>query len=138
MEMRSKWSDMFVQQGLDAIIFPALPLPALPHGIPGKLTAAFSNMFIANLLQWPCGVVPVTTVRENEQFYKEAPNDDYCKMAHQVMQNSAGLPMSVQVMAPAFQDEKCLRIMKEVETLAGFTAKPMAYKKEKEAKTVRV
>jgi Asp-tRNA(Asn)/Glu-tRNA(Gln) amidotransferase A subunit family amidase len=80
----------------------------------------------------------VTTVRQDELFYKEAPNDDYCKIAHQVMQNSAGLPMGVQVMAPAFRDDKCLRIMKQVETLAGFTAKPTAYKKDKEANTVRV
>ena len=130
---------MFVEQGLDAVIFPALPLPAMQHEIPGRLTAAFSNMFIANILQWPSGVVPVTTVRQDEQFYKEAPNDGYCQMAHQVMENSAGLPMGVSVLAPMFQDEKCLRVMKEVETLAGFTTKPMAYKKEKEAaKTVRV
>jgi Asp-tRNA(Asn)/Glu-tRNA(Gln) amidotransferase A subunit family amidase len=35
----------------------------------------------------------------------------------------------VQVMTPAFQDEKCLRVMKEIESLVNFTARPTAFEK---------
>jgi hypothetical protein len=46
------------------------------------------------------------------------------------MEGSAGLPMSVSIMTPAFHDAKCLLVMKEVEQLVNFTAKPTAYKKK--------
>jgi fatty acid amide hydrolase len=132
-QMRAMWSDAVQASGVDAILHPALPLPALPHGISGDMTSAFSYMFIANMLLWPAGVVPVTLVRENEQHYSmdELPmnqRDFMAKLAMKSMEKSAGLPMSVSVMTPAFQDERCLRVMKEVERVVAFSAEPTAYK----------
>ena len=40
---------------------------------------------------------------------------------------SEGLPMSVAVMTPLWRDEECLRIMKEIERVAGFSKKPQDY-----------
>lgn len=119
-------------EGIEAMIFPALPLPAMPHGIPGKLSSAVSYMFIANLLQWPSGTVPVTTVRPDEEHYdfEEIPEnqrDSFGRLAQTVMKGSSGLPMSVSVMTPAFQDETCLKVMKDIESVAKFTAEPKAY-----------
>lgn len=133
MEMRSIWSDAFRAAAIDAILHPALPLPAMPHGFSGELTAVFSYTFLANMLLWPAGVVPVTLVRDEEQEYpmEDVPvnQQDYlASLAGKVMMNSAGLPLSVAVMTPAFQDEKCLRVMKEVESVVGFSVKPTAYK----------
>ena len=90
-------------------------------------------MFIANLLLWPCGAVPVTLVGEEEQHYRneDLPEDQRDLMAdvvRQVMQNSAGMPLSVSVMTPRFQEEKCLRVMREVERAVGFDHEPIAYK----------
>ena len=145
-DMKNKWSDMFLKHNLDSIIFPALPIPAMQHNMTGKLSCAFSYMFIANLLQWPCGAMPVTTVYENEQHYYENndnSNDDgntndndtlpldqqdhYAKLTRQVMKGSAGLPMSINIMAPAFQDEVCLGVMKEIERVVNFQTKPKGY-----------
>lgn len=133
MEMRSKWSDAFRDAGIDAVLHPALPLPAMPHGFSGKISSAFSYTFLANMLLWPAGVVPVTVVRPDEQSYPmqdlpENQQDYMASLSARVMENSAGLPMSVAVMTPAFQDEKCLSIMKEVERVVGFDAEPTAYK----------
>lgn len=128
MEIRSKWSDGFKEAGLDAVIYPALPLVAAHHGIASKLTASFSYFFIANLLNWPCGTIPVTTVRDEEQSYQEEPKDEFSKLANYVMEKSAGLPMSVSVMTPAFRDEQCLRVMKEVERVTRFKTKPKAFR----------
>ena len=135
MEMRSIWSDAFRDAGIDAILHPALPLPALPHGISGNITSAFSYMFLANMLLWPAGVVPVTVVQPDEQLYPKGDlpanqRDCLADLAGKVMENSAGLPMSVAVMTPAFQDEKCLRVMKEIERSVDFSAEPTAYKQE--------
>ena len=131
--MREKWGQSFIEAGVDAIIHPALPTPALPHGISGDFTAAFSYSFLANMLMWPAGVVPVTTVKENEQQYRmeDIPfdqRDSFAKLANKVMVGSAGLPVSLSIMTPLFQDEKCLRVMKEVEGLAKFDKEPVAYK----------
>ena len=167
-EMRNQWSHAISTSGCDVLIFPTIPLPAMPHGIAPQLTAAFSSLFIANLLQWPAGTVPVATIRDNEQHYyhvsmpdnrascehgkdeessfllaedgrgrqpeqkeRELPKvqrDKFAVMADSVvMKNSAGLPMSVSVMAPAFKDEVCLGVMKEVERVVKFEARPNAY-----------
>ena len=137
-DMKTKWSNAFLEHDLDAMIFPAIPIPAMQHGMSGKLPCAFSYMFIANLLQWPCGAVPVTTVRDDEQcYYEHGSNEDgaedklpvdqqdeYARLTRIVMKDSAGLPMSVNVMSCAYQDEVCLGVMKEVERVVNFQAKP--------------
>lgn len=130
--MRARWENLFQESRIDSIIFPALALAAFPHGLCGKLTASLSYMFIANLLCWPCGVVPVTTVKEDEQHYSlqdlpEDQRDELARLAHTVMEDSAGLPLSVSIMAPLFQDETCLRVMKEVERVSNFSQEPTAY-----------
>ena len=133
-EMRKAWSDAMRTAGVDCLVFPGVPLPAFPHGLTGKLTAPISYMFIANLLDWPSGTLPVTTIQDHEQHYsmEDLPSDqrdDYVEIAAKVMENSAGLPLSVSVLAPAFRDETCLRVMKEVERLVDFQAEPSAYQR---------
>jgi Asp-tRNA(Asn)/Glu-tRNA(Gln) amidotransferase A subunit family amidase len=130
--MRNQWSDAYGEAGIDALVFPALPLPAMPHGISGRLISAMSYMFLANLLKWPCGAVPVTTVQNDEQHYRtdDLPmdqRDGYAKLADHVMKDSAGLPMSVSIMTTPFTDETCLRVMKEVERVVDFREKPTEY-----------
>lgn len=131
--MRQTWSHAVKEAGVDALLYPGFPIPATPHGISGDLTAAVSYMFLPNLLLWPSGTVPITTVRHDEQHYRledlpENQRDKSARLTHDlVMKNSAGMPLSVSVMTPAFQDEKCLRVMKEIERLVPFKEKPRAY-----------
>jgi len=47
--------------------------------------------------------------------------------ANLVMKNSAGMPLSISVMTPAWHDEKCLRVMKEIERLSDFKERPTAF-----------
>jgi fatty acid amide hydrolase len=131
--MKSKWSEAMSDQGVDVIVYPAMPLPAFKHGLSVFLSAACSYMFISNLLDWPSGVVPVTTVRPDEAHYRkedlpENQRDLTANHAAKIMQGSQGMPIGVSIMAPAFQDEKCLGVMKQVERLVNFQGKPVAYK----------
>lgn len=133
MTYRTKWSDAFVASGVDAVIYPGMPIPAFPHGMSQKLTSSCTYMFIANLLLWPCGSVPVTVVGSTEQHYeqKDLPADQkdfMAELANTVMKGSARMPLSINVMTPSFQDEKCLRVMKEVELVVKFNKEPVAYK----------
>ena len=135
MTLRKEWNKAFQEAQVDVLIHPALALPALRHGTSGDLTGAVHLAFLANLLLWPAGTVPVTTVKENEQGYPmdrlPANQRDYwAKRAAETMRGSAGLPVSVAVTAPQFKDELCLRAMNTIETLIKFNAKPKAYLKE--------
>mmetsp|Transcript_29057 Transcript_29057/g.41095 ORF Transcript_29057/g.41095 Transcript_29057/m.41095 type:complete len:593 (+) Transcript_29057:239-2017(+) len=130
---RDKWNDYVVENGFDAIISPAMPIPAVPHGLSEKLTSTAGYMFVANLLLWPCGAVPVTVVKEDEEHYRPGDlpanqRDAFMKEIQKVMKQSAGMPLGVNVMTPKHQDEKCLRVMKEVERVVGFNYEPTAYK----------
>ena len=60
--VRSRWEEAFAEAGLDAVVFPVSALPALPHGASKDLTPAFTYTFVANLLHWPAGVVPVLSL----------------------------------------------------------------------------
>ncbi|OCT82705.1 hypothetical protein XELAEV_18025235mg [Xenopus laevis] len=105
---------------LDAVLCPILS-PALTIGYPGKLSTAVSYTILYNLLDFPVGVVPVTTVtKEDEEGLKayEGHHKDYWdKLLKEALSDSIGLPVSVQCVALPWQEEQCLRLMKEVETL---------------------
>jgi Asp-tRNA(Asn)/Glu-tRNA(Gln) amidotransferase A subunit family amidase len=132
LEMRSKWSDAVRDVGVHVILHPAMPIPA-PFCGTATQNPNVSYMQIAPLLGWPSGVVPVTTIQSDEQQYHDVSSlpanqqDRIAQAAATVMKDSAGLPMSVSVLAPAFRDETCLFAMKEIECLAKFHAKPEAY-----------
>ena len=127
--------------------------PMCKHHAPPSLVRSFGSrvcsfphrarllryMFLANLLQWPAGSVPVSTVRPGEAHYHHVPNpssssspqpspsppgvaplragehDSIARLSAAAMAGSAGLPVGVQVMAPMHKDEVCLRVMRLVE-----------------------
>lgn len=73
-------------------------------------------------MQFPAGVVPVTLVRDDEQYYEEVGNvynDMTTSKAKDVCRESAGLPIGVQLVGWPNDDERVLGIMKELETALG-------------------
>uniref|UniRef100_A0A4W5R4A6 Fatty-acid amide hydrolase 1 n=1 Tax=Hucho hucho TaxID=62062 RepID=A0A4W5R4A6_9TELE len=76
---------------------------------------ALSYTIIYNLLNFPAGVVPVSTVtaedEEELRHYKGNYGDLWDKLY------TKGLPVAVQCVALPWQDELCLRFMREVERL---------------------
>ncbi|KAM9324610.1 fatty-acid amide hydrolase 1 [Gastrophryne carolinensis] len=115
MEFISEWRKL----GLDALLCPALG-PAFNLGHPGKLFVAFSFTMLFNILNFPAGVLPVTTVtaedEEELKHYKGYSNDPWDKEVIKGTEGGVGLPVSVQCVALQWQEEQCLRLMKEVET----------------------
>ena len=49
--------------GLDGIISPGLALPAIHHGQVSNIGLNCIYTFLYNLLDYPTGVVPITTIR---------------------------------------------------------------------------
>ncbi|XP_078527804.1 vitamin D3 hydroxylase-associated protein-like [Lissotriton helveticus] len=107
---------------LDVVLCPMLG-PAFNIGYPGHLFAAICYTALFNILNFPSGVVPVGTVKEDDERqlknYTSGYNDSWDKILRKAVEGSIGLPLSVQCVALPWQEELCLRFMKEVETLTA-------------------
>ncbi|KGL92981.1 Vitamin D3 hydroxylase-associated protein, partial [Charadrius vociferus] len=116
-EFIAKWRKL----RLDVILCPALG-PAFNHGYAGKLFAATSYTNLYNVLNFPAGVVPVSTVtradEEELKHYRGHYGDPWDQRLKEAVEGAVGLPVAVQCVALPWQEELCLRFMKEVETLA--------------------
>lgn len=123
-QLRDHFLNYWVDLNLDAIITPACALPAfeLEHDI--KLMFSACYLWLANIANAPAGVVPVTKVLSGEDVYTQEDtvyNDDLLfKLSQESMNGTVGLPIGVQVMTLPWQDEKCLRVMRIIETEIKF------------------
>ncbi|XP_063283823.1 vitamin D3 hydroxylase-associated protein-like isoform X2 [Pelobates fuscus] len=119
-EYRGQYLAEWRKLGLDALLCPILG-PAFNIGCPGKLFAGFSFTMLFNILDFPAGIVPVTTVTSEDEEelknYKGYYNDPWDKEVIKGMEDGVGLPVSVQCVALKWQEEQCLRLMKEVESV---------------------
>lgn len=68
-----------------------------------------------NFFDYNAGVVPVTVVRADEQNYRSIFNDKFNKCMQKCMKDSEGLPVAVQVISKPYEDERCLRVMRDIE-----------------------
>ncbi|XP_004599493.2 fatty-acid amide hydrolase 1 [Ochotona princeps] len=112
---------------LDVLLTPMLS-PAMDLNAPGQATGAVSYTLLYNCLNFPAGVVPVTTVTSEDEaqmdHYKGHFGDIWDKMLKKAMKNSVGLPVAVQCVALPWQEELCLRFMREVEQLMSPEKRP--------------
>ncbi|KAJ7332773.1 hypothetical protein JRQ81_014953 [Phrynocephalus forsythii] len=109
---------------LDVILCPVLG-PAFNEGYPGKLFAATSYTNLYNVLNFPAGIVPVSKVTKADEeelnHYRGHYGDPWDKRLKEAVKDAVGLPVAVQCVALPWQEELCLRFMKEVETLVHET-----------------
>ncbi|KAM9831391.1 fatty-acid amide hydrolase 1 [Neosynchiropus ocellatus] len=108
------------RSNIDVLLCPMIG-PAYNHMYCGRLTSVLSYTCIFNLLNFPAGVVPVTTVtaedEEELRHFKGYSQDLYDKLFKEAVSGGVGLPVAVQCVALPWQEELCLRFMKEVEQL---------------------
>ncbi|XP_006899039.1 PREDICTED: fatty-acid amide hydrolase 1-like [Elephantulus edwardii] len=105
---------------LDVLLTPMLS-PALDLNTPGRATGAVSYTLLYNCLDFPAGVLPVTSVTTEDEaqmeHYKGYFGDIWDWILRKGMKKSVGLPVAVQCVALPWQEELCLRFMREVERL---------------------
>ncbi|KAL2089942.1 hypothetical protein ACEWY4_014630 [Coilia grayii] len=105
---------------LDVLLCPMLG-PAYNFNYCGKLTSAISYTVLYNMLNFPAGVVPVSTVTPDDEAeldkYKGNFGDPWDKLFVKAVRGAIGLPVAVECVALPWQEELCLRFMKEVEQL---------------------
>ena len=88
------WIDTLKAFELDGIICPGGALPALRHGQFRNLQPSFSYTTLFNLLDWPAGVVPITTVtgrRGNIRWSSNA--DSYDRVLKRKCKGPRGYPL---------------------------------------------
>ncbi len=102
------------EAGLDGLVLPPFATAAVPHTFGAQFAQAASYTMLFNLLHWPAGVVPVTTVREDE-CEREATMDAVVRRAREVDRQSLGLPVGVQIATRGWTDELCLALLRTVE-----------------------
>ncbi|XP_054690404.1 vitamin D3 hydroxylase-associated protein-like isoform X2 [Grus americana] len=116
-EFIARWREL----RLDVVLCPVLG-PAFTTGYPGKLLTAISSTMLYNVLNFPAGVVRVSTVTEADEeelkLYQGCCDDPWDRTLKQAVAGAVGLPVAVQCVALPWQEELCLRFMKEVETLS--------------------
>jgi fatty acid amide hydrolase len=100
---------------LDAIVMPAHGLPALRHNTALDVMPAASYCFLPNLLGWPAGVVPYTSVRATEESDRPPRRDRVVRTARRIEQGSQGLPIGVQVLAGPWREDIVLAVMRALE-----------------------
>jgi Asp-tRNA(Asn)/Glu-tRNA(Gln) amidotransferase A subunit family amidase len=106
---------------IDAILGPANPVPAFPHG---EFYANYSLIYtgIYNLLAVPAGVVPVTTVRHDELPTDHQPTERVDRALWRCQSHSTGLPVGVQIIGPWWSDERVLGLMRRLHEAVGQAA----------------
>jgi fatty acid amide hydrolase len=117
--LRTFYHDVFRAGRFQATLCPAHALPALPHGAAIDLLPAASYAFYANLLGIPAGVAPWTTVLPEEAAQQVTARDVTERRCQETLRGAVGLPMGVQIAAPAWHDHVVLRVMRMLESYRG-------------------
>ncbi|XP_073708337.1 fatty-acid amide hydrolase 1-like [Garra rufa] len=117
-EVIAEWRRLNV----DVLLCPMLG-PAYNFCYCGSIGSALSYTALYNLLNFPAGVVSVSTVTEEDEaqlsHYKGAHGDAWDKLFVKAVKGGVGLPVAVQCVSLPWQDEMCLRFMREVEQLTA-------------------
>ena len=75
------------------------------------------------MLCYASGAVPITTVREDEQYFEDFFDDKFTKAANQAMQGAAGMPVGIQVVSYPGKEEEVLYVMKLIDDEIKFNEK---------------
>ncbi len=118
MDYQSRWLSVLDHAGIDLILSPATALPAVRHGATRELGIIGGYSCVHNVLGYPAGVVPVTTVGVGEESDRAESTDKMDMAARATEAGSAGMPIAVQVAARPWQDHVVLAAMSEIERLA--------------------
>lgn len=100
----------------DLVLCPALPVPAPPHDLTPQILHAFTSVTLFNLLGWPAGVVPITTVQPDEETDRAGSTDRWLQAARTAEIGSAGLPVGVQLAARPWREDLVLAAMSAIES----------------------
>jgi fatty acid amide hydrolase len=98
---------------LDALLCPPFATPAIPHGTGAEIVLAGGHAAVWNALGYPAGVVPVTRVHGAEAR-RDTARGRLGRLLRRVDEQSAGLPVGVQVVARPWQDRTVVALLQAI------------------------
>jgi len=121
-KLQKKWQDL----GVEAVICPPFPSCAFKNEN-SHLAGLYDYTILWNLTNFPSGSVPVTEVLpgEEESNYEDGYNDVFTHILRKDLKGSAGMPLGVQVVSWAFEDEVCLAVMKAIDDQCQYNKAPL-------------
>jgi len=99
------------RQQVDVLITPPFLTPSVQHDQSLQMSYEGTYSLMYNYLGMPAGVVSTTRVRASESIPHSPCRDKSVQAAYQVNENSAGLPVGVQVAAPPWREDLVLMVM---------------------------
>jgi fatty acid amide hydrolase len=117
MAFRQEFLQTWQADRLDACLMPPFATVAFRRGASLDLIMAGGFAFLANLLDWPAGVVPAGIVTTQRETDRPTGGDSLQRVARRSELGSAGLPIAVQVMAGPGQETLVLDLMRRLEQL---------------------
>jgi fatty acid amide hydrolase len=114
-DFRRRWAAAMDDAGIDVVLSPVCAVPAMHHGAGADLAMPGVYSLVNNVLGYPAGVVPVTTVRADEQETRPATKDSVVSAARRADVGSAGLPICVQVAARPWREHVALGVMQAIQ-----------------------
>uniref|UniRef100_A0A7S3KMI9 Amidase domain-containing protein n=1 Tax=Euplotes crassus TaxID=5936 RepID=A0A7S3KMI9_EUPCR len=120
----SQISKIFQDEKLDAILTVPMAFPAMTPEVAEEVGLAPIAARLAIYWQFPSATIPAGVVEEDEQKYEDKLfNDIITKKIRQMMQDSKGLPLGLEIIGKPFKDEQVLAIMKILEDSFKFQEK---------------
>jgi Asp-tRNA(Asn)/Glu-tRNA(Gln) amidotransferase A subunit family amidase len=80
--------------------------------------------YLWNLVGFPQGSFPVTRVQKQEEFFKDHYQDRWTAAINETCQKSEFMPISLQIIGFAHEDEYILGIMRKLEKSLKFGIEP--------------
>lgn len=102
------------ERELDLLLCPPYATPAVPHGASAELLVASSYCLVWNAAGFPAGVTPVTRVHAPEAR-RDRVRGRTGRLARRIDEQSAGLPVGVQVIALPWNDRAVLAALAAIE-----------------------
>ena len=115
-EFSQKWQDL----GISALVTPNFPHCSFKAKNADDMGLMLEYIFLWNVLNYPCGVIPVTTVREDEQEFTDHHLDSWTGLIDETCKESKNMPMTIQVVAHSYEDEKVLAVMHSIDKNINF------------------
>jgi Asp-tRNA(Asn)/Glu-tRNA(Gln) amidotransferase A subunit family amidase len=117
-------SQKWQRSGLSALISPVFPHCAFESILTDEMDGMLEYTSLWNLIGFPCGSFPVTRVQHQEQFFKDHFQDRWTAAINESCKKSEFLPISLQIIGYAHEDEKILGIMRRLEKKLLFGLEP--------------
>ena len=113
--LQQNFMKFWQEHDLDLIVCPGFGCHAHLHGKASDLGLAGAYVILWNVLDMVAGSLPVTTVKEDELHYESVHDDQITTALRSNMVGAKGLPVGVQVVGLPYQEEKVLRLMRQLE-----------------------